>query len=121
VITINTKTIATWHLAKRGDFDFIACLYRNDQDQQMFAYRFRYYDDPDNPQWWLLVPIFAEDEPTVEQTILGIIHKLEEDTGQKADVIRMRNGDVEAFQAELLSKPYTQISSFAPATTAQVN
>lgn len=121
MIIINTKTIATWHLAKQGDFDFIACLYRNDEDQLTFTYRFRYYDDPDNPRWWLLGPIVAEDEPKAEQTILRMIHELEEDTGQKADVIRMENGDAEAFQAELLAKPYTQISSFAPATAAQVN
>ena len=41
--------------------------------------------------------------------MVGTIRMMEDDLGWRADEIRMKNGDVEAFCDELLSRPYVRV------------
>jgi hypothetical protein len=105
VITVNDKTIAIWHLAVEDDFDYLAALYRNGTDQLMFKYRFIHADDPDTAHWYTVGPTKGP-EQDFENTMMLTIRLMEKTLGWRADEIRMKDGDVEAFCDELLSRPY---------------
>ena len=107
MITINEKTIAIWHLSVVDDFDYLAALYRNESDQLMFKCRFIHASDPDSANWYTIGPAPAgEDEQEFEDTMLVTMRFFESALGLRADEIRMKNGDVEAFCDEFLSRPY---------------
>jgi len=107
MITVNEKTIAIWHLSAEDDFDYLAALYRNENDQLMFKYRFIHADDPHNAHWYTVgPPKDRQMEQEFEDIMVGTIRFMESELGCKADEIRMENGDVEGFCNELLSRPY---------------
>jgi hypothetical protein len=110
MIPINEKTVATWHLSVVDDFDYLAALYRNESDQLMFKCRFIHADDPDTANWYTVGPPPAgQAEQEFEDIMVGTIRMMEDDLGWRADEIRMKNGDVEAFCDELLSRPYVRV------------
>ncbi len=107
MITISDKTVAVWHLSVENDFDYLAALYRNEINQLMFTYRFIHADDPDTAHWYSVGP--PKDGCTdqeFENIVVGTIRMMEGALGWRADEIRMKNGDVEAFCDELLARPY---------------
>ena len=107
MITINGKTIAIWHLAVVDDFDYLAALYHNENDQLMFKYRFIHADDPHNAHWYTVgPPKDGQTEQEFEHIMVSMIRMMESELGWRADEIRMENGDVEAFCEQLLSRPY---------------
>jgi|HubBroStandDraft_1064217.scaffolds.fasta_scaffold240336_2 hypothetical protein len=107
MIIVNDKTIAVWHFSLEGDFDYLAALYRNETNQLMFTYRFIHADAPDTAHWYSVGP--PKDGCTdreFENIMASTIRMIEGDLGRRADEIRMKNGDVEAFCEELLARPY---------------
>jgi hypothetical protein len=111
MITINECTIALWHLAKEGDFDFLAHLYRNETTGRLaFQWRFIHADDPDHPQWFSAQQTPGSYPEAFEAAVKGdIIRTMEWAVGYKADELRMEDGNVEAFIEQLLARPYFRV------------
>ena len=73
----------------------------------MFTYRFIHADAPHTSHWYNVgPPKDGSTDQEFELTVLSTIQFMESALGWRADEIRMKNGDVEAFCEELLARPY---------------
>lgn len=117
-IELSSNTVAVWFMSVNATTDFLAALVCIDADNKLFRfdYRFKYYnsekpfDDKDRSNWYGGT-ISKHTKEEVLTKLRAFVKVLEDKTGNKADELLMRDGDLDAFMVEFTSKPWAHLRS----------